>query len=148
MKPYIKRAVKKLVFYPFILIFCYSVVSYRFMVDIVDPDSENYSPGLTVFSDVILSLQGFFTAVVFWGGNKSIGFLLKLRIFNNWYALFFIIMFVFVFYAARLWDYSKWYCCFCWPFGLCCDFSNITPFGQEPPFNPECGIVRLYIIKI
>ena len=118
MKPYIRKALKKLICYPVILIFCYSVVSYRFIGDIARPNQQNYSEGVSIFSDIILSLQGFFTAVVFWAGNKSI---------------------------ARLWDFSKWYCILCWPFALCCDFSGVDKFGQEPTLNADCGVARFLL---
>jgi hypothetical protein len=71
--PYIKKAVNKLLSYPVILIVCYAVVSYRFIVDMLYPDTDNYSTTVIAVSDIILSLQGFFTAVVFWVSNPSIG---------------------------------------------------------------------------
>ena len=58
LSPYIKQALRKLQFYPAVIILCYSLVSYRFIADICNPHDENYGDRLQTGSDLVLAAQG------------------------------------------------------------------------------------------
>jgi len=70
--PYIQKALKKLFVYPFILVICYLLVSYKNVSDIRFPHQSNYTAFFGNGADLMLCLQGFFTATAFWIGNQSI----------------------------------------------------------------------------
>ena len=72
LSPHIKAALKKLSFYPVVFVVCYSLISYRFIVDALFPSSSNYCDEIAIASDVVLAAQGLFTAIIFWKSNSSI----------------------------------------------------------------------------
>ena len=55
--PYIQKALKKLFVYPFILVFCYILVSYKNVSDIRFPYRTNYSQTFGNGADLMLCLQ-------------------------------------------------------------------------------------------
>ena len=55
--PYIQKALKKLIFYPFILVFCYALVSFKNVSDIQFPHKKNYTDFFGNGADLMLCLQ-------------------------------------------------------------------------------------------
>ena len=55
--PYIQKALKKLSVYPFILVFCYLLVSYKNVSDIRYPHRRNYTEFFGNGADLMLCLQ-------------------------------------------------------------------------------------------
>jgi len=70
---YVKMAVRKLIYYPVIILLCWTLQIYLDVVYVFYEDREELHPGaLKVTSDLLVLLQGLFTALVFWFENEEI----------------------------------------------------------------------------